>query len=201
MNTFEVAILRILIKRQRPIKLSTLVSGFPDDCEDGVLSAISELKADGYIHIDDYRPNGYISINSERRKEALQIVDSHIYPRNFDTQHSKEKLAPSIREKKGFLRIIARYPISQGSRAITISLLLVLGIVSALGMSMPATSPDTEFVAHHQFAAYKKWAGGGGVHGENEREGGTIPSSSYAPSSTSFVALKDCDIRQSEQQT
>ena len=200
MNTFEVAVLRILIKRQQPIKLSALVSGFPDDCEDSVLSAISSLKLHGYIQIDDYQPNGYISIISERRKEVLQIVDSDIYPRNFDA-HNKEKSAPAIKEKKGFLRIVARYPISQGSRAIAISLLLVLGLVSALGMIMPATSPDTEFVAHNPYIAHKKWAGGEGVHGENERADGMIPSSSYTPSAASFVALKNCNLSQSQLQT
>jgi hypothetical protein len=200
-NTFEVAVLRILIKRQQPIKLSALVSGFPDDCEDSVLSAISSLKLHGYIQIDDYQPNGYISIISERRKEVLQIVDSDIYPRNFDAHNKGEKSAPAIKEKKGFLRIVARYPISQGSRAIAISLLLVLGLVSALGMIMPATSPDTEFVTHNPYIAHKKWAGGGGVHGENERADGMIPSSSYTPSAASFVALKNCNLSQSQLQT
>jgi hypothetical protein len=46
---FEVAVLRVLIKRQQPVKLSTLVSGFPDDVEDDVLSAVSGLKLCGYL--------------------------------------------------------------------------------------------------------------------------------------------------------
>jgi hypothetical protein len=74
-NTFEVAVLRILVKRQQPLKLSTLVSGFPDDCEDNVLSAVSSLKLHGFVVLDDYQPNGDVSINRERRKEILQIVD------------------------------------------------------------------------------------------------------------------------------
>jgi len=67
-NTFEVAVLRILIKRQQPLKLSTLVSGFPDDCEDSVLSAVSSLKLHGYLVLDDYQPNGYVSINRETKE-------------------------------------------------------------------------------------------------------------------------------------
>jgi hypothetical protein len=202
-NTFEVAVLRILIKRQQPIKLSVLVGGFPDDCEDGVLSAISSLKLHGYIQMDDYSSNGYVSIANERRKEALQIVDSHIYPTNLDTQNTGEKSASTIKEKKSSMKVTAGgFTISKGSRAITISLLLVLGIVSALGMSMPATSPDTEFVAHHQYSVSKKWTGSdAGIIRENDHADGAISSYPYTPSTASFVAVKDCTISQSQQQT
>jgi hypothetical protein len=61
-NTFEVAVLRVLVKRHAPLKLSMLVSGFPDDCEDDVLAAVSSLKLAGYIVLSDYQPNGYVSI-------------------------------------------------------------------------------------------------------------------------------------------
>ena len=126
-NTFEVAVLRILIKRQQPIKLSVLVGGFPDDCDDNVLSAISNLRHNGYIHLDDYRPNGFVSISNERRKEVLQIVDSRIYPNTLDTQNTGEKLASTIKEEEARpMQTTAGYPISKGSRAITISLLLIL---------------------------------------------------------------------------
>jgi hypothetical protein len=202
-NTFEVAVLRILIKRQQPIKLSVLVGGFPDDCEDDVLSAISRLRLHGYVHLDDYRPNGYVSISNERRKEALQLVDSHIYPNNPDIQNTGEKSASTIKEKEERpIQTTAGYPNSKGSRAITISLLLIIGIVSALGMSLPATSPDTEFVAHHQYSAYKKWVGGdAGVLGENVHADGEISSYPNTPSTASLVALKDCNLSQSQQQT
>ena len=203
MNTFEVAVLRILIKRQQPIKLSVLVGGFPDDCEDDVLSAISSLRLHGYIHLDDYRPSGYVLISNERRKEALQIVDSRIYPSNLDTQNTGEKSASTIKEKEARpMQSTAGYPISKGSRTITISLLLILGIVSALGMSLPATSPDTEFVAHHQYSAYKNWVGrDAGILGENVHADGAISSYPYTPSTASLVALKDCNLSQSQQQT
>ncbi len=105
MNTFEVAVLRILIKRQQPLKFSTLVRGFPDDCEDSVLSAISSLKLHGYVTLDDYQPNGYISINRERRKEILQIVDSDIYPRKSEAPHTRENYSASIEEKKVLLTL------------------------------------------------------------------------------------------------
>jgi hypothetical protein len=200
-NIFEVAVLRILIKRQQPMKLSTLVSGFPDDCEDGVLSAVSGLKLQGYVLLDDYQPNGYVSINRERRKEVLQIVDSDIYSHQLEAPHTEEKSSLSVKEKKGFAQAAARYPISQGIRAVAISALLVFGLISALGISMPATSPDTEFVAYHQYAPYKKWDASGVAHGADDHEGDTIPASPSPPSSASFVAMKDCNEKLSQQQT
>jgi len=94
MNTFEVAVLRILIKRQQPMKLSSLASGFPDEFEDNVFSAISSLKLQGYLLLDNYRPKGYVSINRERRKEILQIVNSDM--RIFDSQ-----ISPAEKKKPG----------------------------------------------------------------------------------------------------
>src|SRR3712207_4789163 len=92
MNTFEVAVLRVLVKRQQPLKLSALVNGFPDDSEDNVLSAVSSLKLQGYLVLDDYQPNGYLSINKARRKEILLIVDSGIHPHGFESPlHVTEK--------------------------------------------------------------------------------------------------------------
>ncbi len=160
MNTFEVAVLRVLIKRQQPLKFSTLVSGFPDDCEDSVLSAISSLRLHGYVMLDDdYQPNGYISVNRERRKEILQIVDSDIYPHKSEALHTTQSYSAPIKEKKGFAHFgVRRYPISQGIRAIAISFLLVFGLISAIAISMPTTttSPDTEFVTYPQYAYYNK---------------------------------------------
>lgn len=77
MNAFEVAVLRILIKRQHPLKLSDLISGFPDECEDNVLTAVSSLRLQNYVIVSDYQQNNsYVSINKERRKEILRIVDN-----------------------------------------------------------------------------------------------------------------------------
>jgi hypothetical protein len=197
-NTFEVAVLRVLIKRQQPLKFSTLVSGFPDDCEDHVLSAISSLKLHGYVMLEDYQPNGYISINRERKKEILQIVDSSIYSHRSEALQTRENYSAPVKEKKGFARFAARYPMPQGIRAMAISSLLVIGLVSVLAINMPTTSTDTEFVAYPQFANYKKWSD---AYGAGDHEGEMIPASPHQPHHASFVALKDCNQKALEQQT
>jgi len=201
-NTFEVAVLRILIKRQQPLKLSALVNGFPDDCEDGVLSAVSSLRLQGYIMLNDYQPNGYVSLNRERRKHILQILDPDINSDKFEPLHTKEENhnSISIKEKKSFGKLIPRYPISQAVRTIAISSLLIVGFAIALGSSMPTTSPDTESVAyHHQYMpSHKKWDV---AYGADDHDGIMNSTSSYTPAPASLVALKDCIQKPSQQQT
>ena len=202
MNIFEVAVLRILIKRQQPLKLSSLVNGFPDDSEDSVLSAVSSLRLQGYLMLDDNQPNGYISINKARRKEILQIVDSDIHSYGFESLHVEEKDdgSNSTSGKKSPRQVTARHRIAPGIRTIAFSSLLIVGLVSAIGISLPtATSPDSDFVAYHEYTAHKKWSG---VHPADVHEGDKISSAPYPPISASFVALKDCDQRPlQEQQT
>ena len=198
-NTFEVAVLRVLIKRQQPLKLSTLVSGFPDDCEDSVLSAVSSLKLHGYVLLDDYQPNGDVSINRERRKEVLHIVDSDIYSHKSEARHTRERPNNvSIKGKKSFAGMITRYQITQGIRAVAISSLFIISIITALGISMPATSPDTEFVAYHPYMPHSRWstAYGGGDDGGDRNTAMPDPAAS-----ASFVNLRDCNQKPSQQQT
>ena len=194
MNTFEVAVLRVLIKRQQPLKLSALVSGFPDDSEDNVLSAVSNLRLQGYLVLNDYQPNGYVSVNNARRKEILQIVDLEIHSNKFESPPLKEKEdGISIPEKKSPRQVTARHQIVPGIRTIAFSALLIVGLVSAIGISLPtATSPDSEFfAAYHESSIYKKWSG---MHRADADEGDKTQGAPYPspPLSASFVALKDC---------
>lgn len=203
MNTFEVAVLRVLIKRQQPMKLSALVNGFPDDSEDNVLSAVSTLKLQGYLVVDDYQPNGYVSINKARRKEILQVVDSDIHSREFETPIVKEKdddSSISVPERKSPRQVAARHKIAPGIRTIAFSSLLIVGLVSAIGISLPtATSPESEFIAYHEYTAHKKWSG---EHRAGVHDGDKISSAPHPAMSASFVALKDCNQRPlHEQQT
>ena len=206
MNVFEIAVLRVLIKRQQPMKLSILVSGFPDDSEDNVLSAISSLKLQGYLMFDDYQPNGIISINRERRKEILQIVDSNIQEDKFQslTDEKKKEAGTPISVKKSPLQAAARHLMSPSVRTFAVSSLLIVGLVSAIGISLPtATSPDSQFVAYPGYMAHKKWSI---AHADGDHEGYKIPSTPpYPPPPipASFLALKDCNQKplQGQQQT
>ena len=74
MNTFEFAVLRILVKRRNPLKLSSLVGGFPDDCEDDVLCAISHLRRLGFLELSEYQPEADVMLARQKRSEAMRIV-------------------------------------------------------------------------------------------------------------------------------
>jgi hypothetical protein len=73
-NSFEIAIMRILIKRQKPIPISHVVEGFPNDSEDFVLEAIRNLLDSGYIFCP-YIEKSHITYNREKRREILRIID------------------------------------------------------------------------------------------------------------------------------
>lgn len=185
------------------MKLSALVNGFPDDSEDNVLSAVSTLKLQGYLVVDDYQPNGYVSINKARRKEILQVVDSDIHSREFESPLVKEKdddSSISVPERKSPRQVAARHKIAPGIRTIAFSSLLIVGLVSAIGISLPtATSPESEFIAYHEYTAHKKWSG---EHRAGVHDGDKISSAPHPAMSASFVALKDCNQRPlHEQQT
>jgi len=77
-NTYEIAILRILVKKQHPIKISTLVDGFPDHSEDNVLQAVSNLHFIGYVSISDFHSSKYICLSNDMTKDVLKIVNPNL---------------------------------------------------------------------------------------------------------------------------
>jgi hypothetical protein len=78
MNSYEVAVLRILAKRQSPIKVSDLISGFPDNSGGRVLHAISNLHSLGYVLIYGAPFDGYLLLTKDKRREAIEIISSNI---------------------------------------------------------------------------------------------------------------------------
>ena len=188
------------------MKLSALVSGFPDDSEDSVFSAISSLELHGYIVLTDYQPDGYVSISRESRKEILRIIDPEICPQKLEVQDTKKKdeeeetsssnTIPE-KEKKSPGQVIEMHSFSRRMKAIATSTFLIVVIVVALESSMPTTSPDTQFVAYQPYILHDKWSH---VYGAKDHNGDKDRPSLYPPESTSFVALKNCDQKPPQQQ-
>lgn len=78
LNSFEVSILRILLKRNgRPIPVFTLIEGFPNNSENNVIESINYLRKLDYVNISSGFPmeEEFITFNSERRAEILDIVN------------------------------------------------------------------------------------------------------------------------------
>jgi hypothetical protein len=74
-NSFEIAILRMLVKMQKPVSIAYLVEGFPNNSEDFVLWAIANLLKSGFISYPYNEKRDYIIYNKEKRKEILKIID------------------------------------------------------------------------------------------------------------------------------
>ncbi len=78
LDSFEIATLRILVKRnQFPITIRGLIEGFPDGSEQNVVSAISNLRDLNYVFIvpGDPREEENIVYNFEKKSEILKIID------------------------------------------------------------------------------------------------------------------------------
>lgn len=77
LNKFEISILRILAKKHNPMRISSLIEGFPDYHIDNILLAILNLSYQGYILFSDHNntPEVRIFLNNDRRKEVLKIID------------------------------------------------------------------------------------------------------------------------------
>jgi hypothetical protein len=71
-NRFDIAIMRIIFKIQRPISVSDIAEGFPTGSETFVLEALSNLLHLGFIL---YNESGRITYNKEKKREILRIID------------------------------------------------------------------------------------------------------------------------------
>lgn len=171
MSPFEVAVLRILVKRQQPVKFSVLVGGFPDDCEDSVLSAISALELGGYIVISDYGPDGYVVINRAKRHEILQIVESDIgipFARKIEGEAQEEKkivVAPISGSKSKPSFVMSRAGLSGRTVGIAIASILVVGLLGT-GFASQTASSGQESVIHHA-AFHNHWNAYSNAPGSN----------------------------------
>ena len=75
MNNFEIAILRMLVKMQKPVSIPYLIQGFPNNSEDFVLWAVGNLFKSGFILYPDNEKRNCIIYNRQKRKEILKIID------------------------------------------------------------------------------------------------------------------------------
>ena len=169
MNSYEVGILRILVKRQTPIKIPDLISGFPDNSQGNVLLAISNLHSLGYVLIyGDYFP-GYLSLTKEKRREAIEIISSNI---SNDNQiragsYSGELVRPSIKKNRGTSKTFILLA-TMGIAALSIIIISGLAIISAsspppsshlvslypyhhISMDRPSSSPISVFTCSDQY--------------------------------------------------
>jgi hypothetical protein len=142
-NSFEIAVMRILIKRHKPVSISYLAEGFPNNSEDFVLEAIGNLFKSGYILYPYLEKKDHITYNNEKRKEILKILDP-LPQRVVETgelpeTNEKMKHALPVNEKKTSNNKRWHYYISTQQHGSKIALgisVLVIGIVSVFSSTI-----------------------------------------------------------------
>jgi hypothetical protein len=162
MNPYEIAILRILVKRQAPIKVSDLISGFPDDSGGRVLHAISNLHSLGYVLIYGAPFDGYLLLTKDKRREAIEIISSNISNNNQarGRSYGEQIVNPSIENKTFILLAIV------GIAALSIVIVSALAITFAgsplsylstpylsryMSMDQLSSSPISVFISSDQY--------------------------------------------------
>jgi hypothetical protein len=140
-NAYEIAVLRILVKKHHPMKVSNLVKGFPDNSEDNVLQAISRLHFLGYVSVYD-TPVQSISLSRDTKKEVLKIVIPNLNESQTrqcsSSQHVVSPVSKNVGEPKNNKRISLR-PIVQTGTIVLAA--IVIGSVIATGASLLQYSP------------------------------------------------------------
>jgi hypothetical protein len=140
MNSYELAILRILVKRHTPIKIPDLISGFPDNSEFSVLDAIYRLHSLGYVSINDRTHyQRYLLLTKEKKKEAVEIVSSNIGngTQTRDKFYEKQIINPSIKNKSGTAKTLLL-----AMMGITAFSILLSGLAIVLVNSQPLSSAN-----------------------------------------------------------
>ena len=142
MNSYEIAVLRILVKRQTPIKISDLIFGFPDNSGGRVLHAISNLHSLGYVLIYGAPFDGYLLLTKDKRREAIRIISSNISNDNQarGSSYSEQIVNPTVKNKTFILLAM------MGIAALSIVIISALAITLA---GSPLSHPSTPYLSRY----------------------------------------------------
>ena len=152
MDIVEVAILRILFKKQNPTRTCSLIEGFPDDSKGNVLLAISTLNNLGYILLSGHYPYEYVLLNKDRRKEIMRILDpsvhSQYYLDNLTIQNTRSNKGMIYHDQANESFEITtrtkerRNSISPFGYVLTATFIFIFGFMSIAGLALPANNFD-----------------------------------------------------------
>lgn len=163
LNSFEIAILRILVKRnQFPITIHGLIEGFPDGSENNVVSAISNLRDLNYVSIvpGDPQEEEDVVYNLEKKNEILKIIDplQEIKTENESDETHANKTHKVNKNNKNQNSLLNPIKILLTSAVFIVS----FGMVSN---SMPTTNDISHIIdddIHHHYLKYGEAYGNNG---------------------------------------
>jgi hypothetical protein len=107
------------------MKVSNLVNGFPDNSEDNVLQAVSNLHFLGYISVYDSLPK-HISLTKDMRKEVLKIVNPNP---NRDSQTRQYFSNEKIVNSKGVKNVDEINDRTINSRPVVVTRTIALAVI------------------------------------------------------------------------
>jgi hypothetical protein len=162
LNSFEIAILRILVKRnQFPITIHGLIEGFPDGSENNVVSAISNLRDLNYVFImpGDPKEEENIVYNLEKKNEILKIIDplQEIKIENGSGEKHAKKIDEGNKNNKN-----QNYVLDPIKILISAVFIISFGMVTS---SMPTTNDNLHIIddnIHHHYLKYGEAYGNNG---------------------------------------
>ncbi len=147
MHIFELAILRILVKRQNAIRISLLIDGFPDNSRADVLLAISRLNNLGFIILSNHYPDEDICLRKDKKKDVLAMMDPLTYlpdrPDEDQKSHHPGKKSERI--------------LNPLSVALSILLVSIIGITGVLNNAIPIGNVGGNYVGlvdNQHFGSY-----------------------------------------------
>jgi hypothetical protein len=147
--------MRIAIKKHKPIPISHLIEGFPNNSGDFVLEAISNLFNLGYISYP-YSEKNHITYNKERRKEILRIVDPlpqlQIERQELSAAEVEDNLETLLKKRKDDNKRHQHYTFAKYRGVGRFALLmwvLVFGIVSIFGSAVSTEDVYQNFNIHN----------------------------------------------------
>jgi hypothetical protein len=170
-NNFEIAILRMLVKMQKPASIPYLVQGFPNNSEDFVLWAVGNLLKSGFILYPDNEKRNSIIYNKQKRREILKIIDplpalETETGQSFSTheQQAEPQQQPLLttNRKRGSnnKRLYSFHRESYHARIALAISILSIGSIIALGSTTPTSSVYRHFglfgaaYYHHNYSPY-----------------------------------------------
>ena len=156
MNTFEIAILRILIKKNRhPIPIHSLIEGFPDGSENHVVFAISNLKNSRFVSVLTGYPKEeeYIIFNLDKKDEILKIID----PLNLTQNPIRAIPVNNLYDKKSVIddkKLVSQKP---SLKPIGIIMSFAFILVAGMFSNIIPTSDDASHIlnSHDLYIPYK----------------------------------------------
>lgn len=161
MKSEEIAVLRILYKHRGPIKLSSLIEGFPDQSKSLIVDAVSRLQLLSYLNMTECSSILYVAINRHMRRTALDLIENdseqynvgrtmeyemqmgHSIQAKHTKSHSKlsYKSDSKIHDNKELWLRLPKRAIKLSASMLVLSF-VILGTISALN-SQSTTSSST----------------------------------------------------------